>query len=133
MTEIVDYDDPNASHLTEEDKEKIKKLIKHFSRALPHLRMPIDPKIYPLVEVVIEMLHHQLEMELHFTYDDGIMEDSETSEEDVKRAVKEVKKERAARKKKVPKASLINNIPTSEELEELYNLEADEDEGASPK
>jgi outer membrane biosynthesis protein TonB len=143
MADVFEYGDPEGSKLTDADKLKIKRLIAELQGILPKLRSPVDPKVYPLIETSAEMLIHQLEMELHFTYDDGIFEDIDTSDvtpEEVEEAVKQVKKERAEKEKKKPPAKkkapekktkakkappekIVNEVPTADDLASWFEQE----------
>jgi hypothetical protein len=96
MVEVFDHDDPNASKLTDEDRAHLRKMLKKVQALLPEIKQPMDPKIYPLVEVVESMIQTQLDLELHFTYADC---ETEATDEEVKEAVQQVKKELKDKKK----------------------------------
>ena len=130
--EVNDFNDPDASKLTVEDKKRIKTIVRKLIQLRPLIRMPVDPKIYPLLEVMIDMLETQIELEMHFTYDDDIIEDSDISDEDIEQAVKEVREERAKDKeekskpkpKTKPKTkNTPSDIPNTEDLKEWFDLE----------
>lgn len=120
--EVYEHDDSEASKLTEADKKKIRRLIKQFNGMLPDLNMPIEPNVYTLVEVCVNILEQQLHSEMHFTYEtpDG----RQVEPKIVDKVVKEVKKEQK-RKKEPP---LISSTPTADELAEWFEQESDEDE-----
>lgn len=135
---VYENDDPQGSKLTEKHKVKLRSIRKRLEALLPELRTPVDPKIYPLIEVAMEMLFHQEQMGLHFDYNDDLFEDAHMSNEEADEAVKQVKKEIAAKKKKLPAKKpsskkkstkpekappIVNETPSKEELAGWFDLE----------
>lgn len=137
--EVFENDEPQGSRLTEEHKKRLRGIRKKLEALLPLFRMPVDPKIYPLIEVAIEMLHHQEEMELHFTYDEDLFDNAHMDDEQIDRAVKEVKeskkekkppakkpssKKKSTKPKKAPtEAALTTESPSVEELEGWFEMD----------
>jgi len=115
------FEEPEAEELTEEQKKEIRKVIKRLQAILPMLRAPMDPNVYPLIDVSINMLEIQSDLGIHHVYDDGIMEDAEATDEDVKKAVKIVKDETKPNKKQplIPSSG----IPSPEDLEDWFGKE----------
>lgn len=116
------FDEPEAEGLSEEQKKEIRKVIKRLQAILPMLRQPMDPNVYPLIDVSINMLETQIDMEIHHTYEDDVHEDCEATDEDVKKAAKQVKKELEPKVKQSP-PSKNSSSPSKEELEGWFNLE----------
>jgi len=117
------FEEPEAEGLTEEHKKEIRKVIKRLQAILPMLKAPIDPNVYPLIDTSINILEIQCDLDIHHVYDDDIVEDASSSDEDVKEATKVVKKELDKPKKKAAPIIPSSGIPSPEDLEDWFGQE----------